>query len=428
MFKKILDYLLMLFLFLLPWQTRWIYQAGELNGGYWEYGTFSLYGAQVLLWFVIVLFAVYKFARREFWTRILSREHFKTHRLNLLFGLLTVLLLAFFTMHSLNWQISYNFVFYILGGMCLALIIPQYNQTKKLIIALWLSGVGQGLLAIWQFLSQGTLASKWLGLAAHLASDQRSFVMEFGGERWLRAYGSFGSPNSLGIYLAVIFILGLYLYSTAAKKSFKILLAVGQLVVLSGLLFSFSRGSWLAAVAGVVSYFLVMWRVQTGGLWPAVRPLVYATMLVVVILIIFQPFFGARFNLNNRVEIKSINERKTQLLEAKEIFLQNKILGVGPGVYTLALRYFYPTRPAWQYQPAHNIYALTLVEYGALGFIFWAGLYIFFLRKIIKNNLAFLPVIITLLAAGLFDHWLGTMFTGIMLWWITWGLTVPEIA
>ena len=88
--------------------------------------------------------------------------------------------------------------------MCLALIISQVEQTKKLITALWLSGLAQGLLAIWQFLSQGVLASKWLGLAAHLASDQGSFVVEFGGERWLRAYGSFGSPNSLGIYLAVI--------------------------------------------------------------------------------------------------------------------------------------------------------------------------------------------------------------------------------
>ena len=95
MLKKILDYLLMLFLFLLPWQTRWFYQSGSLNGGYWEYGTFSLYGTQILLWLIIILFAAHKFGRKEFWTKVLSREHFKTHRFNLLFGLLTVSLLAF---------------------------------------------------------------------------------------------------------------------------------------------------------------------------------------------------------------------------------------------------------------------------------------------------------------------------------------------
>ena len=420
MLKKILDYLLMLFLFLLPWQTRWFYQSGSLNGGYWEYGTFSLYGTQILLWLIIILFAAHKFGRKEFWTKVLSREHFKTHRFNLLFGLLTVSLLAFFTWHSLNWQISYNFIFYILGGMCLALIISQVEQTKKLITALWLSGLAQGLLAIWQFLSQGVLASKWLGLAAHLASDQGSFVVEFGGERWLRAYGSFGSPNSLGIYLAVIFILGLYLYNLAEKKSFKILLTAGQLIILSGLLFSFSRGSWVAAGVGVVAYIVIASGVKrseamTRGLWP------YAILLLVFLAVLF-PFFSARFNLANRVEMKSVSERKTQLLEAKEIFWQNKILGVGPGAYTLALYEIFPTRPAWQYQPAHNIYALTLVEYGALGLAFWVWLYIFLLRKIIKINPAFLPVIITLLVAGLFDHWLGTMFTGVTLWWLIWGL------
>ena len=101
----------MLFLFLLPWQTRWFYQSGSLNGGYWEYGTFSLYGTQILLWLIIILFAAHKFGRKVFWTKVLSREHFKTHRFNLLFGLLTVSLLAFFTWHSLNWQISYNFIF-----------------------------------------------------------------------------------------------------------------------------------------------------------------------------------------------------------------------------------------------------------------------------------------------------------------------------
>ena len=111
MLNKIINYLLLLFLFLLPWQTRWIYQPGYLNSGYWEYGTYSFYGTQILLWLIIILFAVYKFVHREFWTKIFSREHFKTHRLNLLFGLLTISLLAFFTLRSLNWQISYNFVF-----------------------------------------------------------------------------------------------------------------------------------------------------------------------------------------------------------------------------------------------------------------------------------------------------------------------------
>lgn len=430
----------MLFLFLLPWQTRWIYQAGELNGGYWEYGTFSLYGTEILLWLIIILFALDRFGRKEFWTKILSREHYKSHRANLFVGLAVIFFLAFFVLNSLDRQISYNFVFYILGGMCLALIISQANYfAGKAAAALWLSGTAQGLLALGQFLSQDTtVANKWLGLAAHAASEPGSFVVEFAGERWLRAYGSFGSPNSLGIYLAVIFVLGLYLSRFVAEKKYKPALVAGQLIILAGLLLSFSRGAWLAAAAGVLVYIVIASGVKrseaipsgteiassashrrflamTGILWP------YAVLILSFILLLF-PFFSARFNLNNRVEIKSINERKTQLREVREIFGYRPLAGVGPGAYTLALYQISPGRPAWQYQPVHNIYALALVEYGALGLALWAWLYVFLLRRAIKINLAFLPVIATLLAAGLFDHWLWSMYTGVIFWWLIWGI------
>ena len=57
--EKIISFGLYLLVFLLPWQTRWIIRAGEINGGYWEYGTISLYGTDVLLFLLLVLFSYF---------------------------------------------------------------------------------------------------------------------------------------------------------------------------------------------------------------------------------------------------------------------------------------------------------------------------------------------------------------------------------
>ena len=122
------------------------------------------------------------------------------------------------------------------------------------------------------------------------------------------------------------------------------MLTAGQLIILSGLLFSFRAGhGWRLERAWWHTLSLqsgVKREAMTRGLWP------YAILLLVFLAVLF-PFFSARFNLANRVEMKSVSERKTQLLEAKEIFWQNKILGVGPGAYTLALYEIFPTRPAF---------------------------------------------------------------------------------
>ena len=54
--NKIIEYGLYSLVFLLPWQTRWIIKAGKT-----EYGTFSLYGTDILLFAILLLFVILKF-------------------------------------------------------------------------------------------------------------------------------------------------------------------------------------------------------------------------------------------------------------------------------------------------------------------------------------------------------------------------------
>jgi len=46
--------LTLLFVFLIPWQARWISSIGKINGREWEYGTQSLYATEILLGVILV--------------------------------------------------------------------------------------------------------------------------------------------------------------------------------------------------------------------------------------------------------------------------------------------------------------------------------------------------------------------------------------
>src|SRR3990167_7497242 len=59
--NAVIQYGILLFVFLIPWQARLILVPGSINGGlpageagYWEYGTQSLYATEVLLFVVLV--------------------------------------------------------------------------------------------------------------------------------------------------------------------------------------------------------------------------------------------------------------------------------------------------------------------------------------------------------------------------------------
>ena len=429
MLNKIYNLFLYLFLFLLPWQTRYIWHYGELNKSYWEYGTFSIYGTEILLWVILLMFFVQHFWNREFWTKLKEK---KSHTsLTLLFLLFS---LALSVVLSKNFWVFYYFIFKLLEALAFMTVLMLDNEKEKYQFALWAGAVAQGALAVVQFLIQHVWANKWLGMAGQDAFNLGPSVIEFADQRWLRAYGSFGSPNSLGIYLAVLFVLGLILYLRIGSLRIKILISVGQLFILSGLLVSFSRGAWLAAVAGIFCLLVILiykrykrklsFPPQAGmtTLKEFGKQAIFALAVIIFWLAIFYPVFTARFNLNNRLEAKSISERQWQYSEVMTFVKSNPIFGVGPGAYTYTLYKKYPTLATWQYQPIHNIYLLALVELGFAGVILLFFLFKRLFVMIIKNNLIYFPVILTLLFAGLFDHWLWSMYAGMIFFWLIVGL------
>lgn len=431
--KRLIYFSLLLFLFLLPWQTRVVYAPAFLNGQFWEYGSGSWYATELLLWVVIILSALDRFRQKSFWEQIAGREHFQRYRLRLLF-LLGVLAYALWqVVRSANPAISYQWLFRLLGGLCLFVVLAEWKgRSRHLLTAFWAGGVVQGILAVWQFFSQAVAHVPGFGIAPQTAARLGSFVIETGAERWLRAYGSFGSPNILGGYLALVFIIGLLLYLKSAPR-YRIFLIAGQMTVLAGLVLSFSRAAWVAAAAGIFTIVILIPTLHRGKnplnnevRKNIIKQLVFSFLTILTLFFILRPLFTARFIASARLEARSLTERLEQYRDARSLFRERWLAGVGPGAYTAALFGMHPKRPPWDLQPVHNLYFLLLVELGVIGsalFFWWCFL---IARRIFESGRRWLPVLLTLLVLGLFDHWLVSLYAGQMVWWAIFGLGLAQ--
>lgn len=213
--QKLSDWLLLSAIFLLPFQTRYIIEAGQLNNRPYEYTTIALYAIDLLILGALLAACLSLFFTKE-------KNGQWPHKT---FWLLIIALL-FFTGLSLfvaSDRLVAVYTWSRLGlGIILAWLIIYSRLSAKLILKTILSAaVLQAILAIWQFFIQHTWSNKWLGLAAHNPFNLGVSVVEtitVPVERWLRAYGSLDHPNLLGGFLGLGLIITVYLFTTKQKQ------------------------------------------------------------------------------------------------------------------------------------------------------------------------------------------------------------------
>lgn len=433
--EKIIEYGLYLFVFLLPWQTRWMWRIGELNGGFWEYGTMSLYAADILL-------IIFLFLGIIFWFGKSSRSDYKIN-LNTFWWLVAFFeLTAFVSIFGAEDKglAVYGWLKIVEGVGLLWLVVAFPIKMRLISLSLVGGAVIQSLLAIYQFLFQGAFASKWLGMAPHYASQLGTFVIESESGRFLRAYGSLPHPNILAGFLVVSLVIlsGLLLYKrdlvlrTGQGNTYWRLVAF--CVILFGLFFTFSRGGWVVLATSFL--FLLI----AGFIFKSLTKHHFRIFkLVVLAVLIFALLSGIYFDLvktrilgEARLEILSNTERLIYINEAGALIKNNFLIGVGVNNYTLAVyNQIDDMRSNWDYQPVHNLYILIATELGVLGavtfallilYIFWT---IFFNWRLVCQSywaIVYSVALWTLLKVSFFDHYIWTLHFGIMLWWLILGL------
>ncbi|PIQ79347.1 MAG: hypothetical protein COV79_03830 [Parcubacteria group bacterium CG11_big_fil_rev_8_21_14_0_20_41_14] len=372
--NKIIEYGILLFVFLIPWQARLILQEGSINGdlpaesaGYWEYGTKSLYATEVLL--LIILIAV--IIRGAIYIAK-AKPRFNLKRVFSPAGAL--LLLIIWAGATIIWSIDPNIALerwiVLVEAIAVFLILSSGAVSfKKLSWAIILSGLIQALFGLYQFLLQEVPSSTWIGIASQKAEDLGVSVVETDLRRWLRAYGTFSHPNMLGGWLVLSLMLVIDKMKAQSQSLIDVLRYPIYIVLLFGLLATFSRSAWLGFGVFLIG-FVIMLFVRKKWM-QGIKIILISILSVACFYSLFSEPMNTRLGLQGRLEIKSNMERVSSMNQGWEIIKKHPMLGVGIGNFGLAVHdEINDSQQAWFYQPVHNVLLLIWAELGIVGVIF----------------------------------------------------------
>ncbi|HBR80805.1 TPA: hypothetical protein DEA21_04165 [Candidatus Uhrbacteria bacterium] len=401
-------------LFLLPWQTVWIYDSispsllTPLQGREGEYWKLTHYVVQFLI--VIAVLVRWETQKSEVAKKIMKK---------IWWFFAAMVFVSFLSVHP---YLSGGFLFHLFSAVLLFwLLLDERIETRKIIWFFSLGLIAPCLLGWWQVLTGSSLASTFLGLAGHLAATPGTSVVEVAGERLMRAYGSFPHPNIFGGYLAmaITFILvskNKLLYHTTSTLKHSITLIILTLLT-STLVITFSRSAWLALTIGIFSFFIVSAIERKKISRKFLSGLAIVIVAFVATAALFNNAIFTRLDATDRLETKSLTERQSEYQMIGEVIKTNPFVGVGPGAYTIALAEKFPGHDVWFYQPMHNLFLLFFAETGLLGLMFFG----FVVWAVVRRRdgrqfvTAIIPIVTTITTLAIFDHYLWSHWSGLVL-------------
>jgi len=435
------------FIFLLPWQTHWLFEQKTLNKTGWEHGAMRIYGTEILLGIIFILAIIYfgLLLRKD---KKILRLPRKAWALRMTTIIALILLFSTNIFFALNREIAlYKWTWVIQALALFFLLLAFQIKTKKLFLTLLGAGTLQTLFAIQQFATQKVFASKWLGMAMQNPELLGTPVIATDGARWLRAFGSLPHPNILGSLLVFTTLSGIFLLlkethlssrlkrrdldpSTSARDDIrfpqKLLYFLTTLNFL-GIILTFSRSALVAFFIALIFLSFHVFKKQN-----LQKPIAqtFKKLLIIVILfylvftVVYPQLILTRAAGAQRLEVKSNIERVEEYKIFPALLKNHWLIGAGLGNYTLALHEHNPNLQIWDYQPIHNSFLLEILEFGLVGIVLTA-LFIWFLFKSIprlckklKFHAFSAPLITALFTLALFDHYLSTMYFGVMLSYI----------
>ena len=417
---------------LLPWQTVWLLSPVVFGVGS-SFMTLSIYLVDVLLFVCCLLLlrrTTFSFARpaQERW----------------LFGIAFIALFIGTFLSPVPILAVQKFVSFFLVGFFTWFAI-RILPRNLIFVTVSVAGVVAAVLGIGQFLLQTIPGSSILGIASQSASILGTAVVETVQERFLRAYGPFPHPNILGGYLALTLVFTVAYYFQLYEKFQPWWNTIGQTVskkklwhqpivrqtalaaafslatfvlLITGLLVSFSRSAMLGAVVGVGSFLnkKIHQNPIRGGVLSG-KLFLIACLTITVWVLSVPGLFQGRLTASGRLEAYSVASRLTQYKEANTLFMSNALFGVGVGNYVPALMQTFPGRAVYDYEPVHNVLVLAVVEVGAIGSL--AVLLLLYRKREMLRQLLLTPtgagVMYTLLPLMLLDHYIWSLHAGIVL-------------
>ena len=424
LFKRLTEVFLLIFVFFLPWQTKLILRPAVNN-----FNEISLYASHLVLLLALICFFIYKL-----WTKDSGK---KSPVVWYFLGAWEIIMIISF-FYAPDRLLAMFFYSLFLGGLGLFYLVREginraaYEDSclnRIRIIYVFLASIFlSASLGIYQFLSQRTPVSKYLGLAAHNPETPGSVVIETASGRWLRAYGSLDHPNILGGVLVFALLLSAYLL--ARKKIINsniqiwglIMLFFSYFFALIALFFTFSRAAWLAYVIGFIVLAVAIYRREDAWVVKRFFALIFFSVILLAIAALpYRELVTVRVQAEGRLEQISISERKAYALESGEIIKNHPWFGVGNANYVKYLELNSQVKEYKYYQPVHNVFLLVFAENGVFAFISLILFLVFLGINRRRQNFS-LAVILAIIILMMLDHWLVSVPFGILFFFLILGL------
>ena len=264
-------------------------------------------------------------------------------------------------------------------------VVHCMSRVRRVIWTLLAAGALLGGLATWQAVSGSTYEFGGLAARDHEMIEKAEREGITSGARPLeryrgadRAEGPVDEPNRYAQLMIVLLPLALLQLRTARRRTPRMLAAAAGLLVLAGVLLSYSRGAFVALVVLAMALGAVGW----------VRParLIVGAVLLAGLIAVATPSYYQRLAsigattamIGGRGSPRAdgaIRGRTTEMLAALRAWLDHPVLGLGPGLYGDVYSAQYHRLPGIQYRhirgtrEAHSLYLELAADTGIIGFV-----------------------------------------------------------
>ncbi len=403
--EKIIFYI---FLFSIPLQTRiiiwqWSKPFNEWTAGY-------IYLTDILLAGLLVLWLIRSLKKKAILKLSVSDRLIIVFLIISAFSIFNskIIGLSFYRLAKLGeFALLYFYVKANLGGMI---------ELSKMAAVVAGSGGFQAVIAIGQYLRQGSLGLKIFGESVIGINIPNVAVFTADGHEYLRSYGTFPHSNVLAAWLLLAIFAFYFIYLRNKEKSNYVWFLFYS-ILLFGFFFSFSRVAIFFWGISTIPFLFI------GFFARKIRSAVYPLLVVTVITcglfaLLFWPQVQARIHISGDEE--AVTDRIYYNEIAGKIAIHNP-LGIGIGQFVADLSNNFKHYPANFYQPVHNIYLIILDEVGFIGLVIFLAFLISNFRNNLRNKnpsaFYFLFIAFLFLLMGLFDHFLWTLQQGNFIFW-----------
>ena len=193
-----------------------------------------------------------------------------------------------------------------------------------------------------------------------------------------RAALGFGQPNALGLFFALTTPVAVHATGTR-RGAARTVAAFALLAIVAGLFATFSRGSWLALLAGAFALPLAGDR----------RLLIRVLLGAVILGVLLDVGSGGmlRDTAQRTLTDWVVEQRAALTLAGLLMFAAHPVVGVGPGGFAVELDTFGARIPVlWDYLPTpHNAYVQMGAEAGVIGLIAYVTFLVVCFRHLIRG-------------------------------------------